>query len=154
MVARPVATAFGAGALASLLAAGATALSRRERIARLALDPRAYELPEVCRYANRLTRRLERERLADWIGEMLGEAAHVPSSWFLASRVIRYADELAALSHDLADPGIQIRPASAVAAHQLLTQGVDSPLYNPALSDDQLPAIFARIRAGISRLPA
>lgn len=149
-----VAGAFAAGALTGLLAAIVGALCRRDQIAKLALDPRAHELPEVSRYANRLASHLERERLAAWIVEILREAAHIPGSLYLSARVIRYADELAALGNDLLDPEAVIRPASAAAVHLLLTQAVESPLYNPAVPADRLPAIIANIRLGISRSSA
>lgn len=149
-----VAGAFAVGALAGLLAASFGALSRRDLIAKLALDPVTHELPEVSRYANRLATRLERERLAAWIVEILREAASIPGNLYLSTRVIRYADELAALGRDLSDPKAVIRPASAAAVHLLLTQAVESPLYNPAVPADRLPAIIANIRLGITRSSA
>jgi hypothetical protein len=149
-----VAGAFAAGAIAGFLVVLVRALSRRDRIAQLALDPVAHELPEVSRYASRLATHLERERLAAWIVEILREAASIPGHLYLSARVIRYADELAALHDDLSDPDAEIRPASAAAAHLLLTQAVDSPLYNPAVPADQLPAIIANIRLGITRSSA
>ena len=99
----------------------------------------------------RLASHLERERLAAWILEILREAASIPGNRYLTARVVRYADELAALGADLSDPHAEIRPASAVAAHLLLTQAVESPLYNPAVPADRLPAIIANIRLGITR---
>lgn len=152
-IALPAAAAFAAGAVTGALVATISVLSRQGRIARLALDPMAHDLPDVARHANRLATHPERERLADWIVEMLREASCVPSHWYLTSRVLRYADELAALGADLSDPGVEIRPASAAAAHLLLTHAVDSPLYNPALPADQLPSMIAKIRLGISRSP-
>lgn len=149
-----IAVAFAAGAVTGALLAMFGTLSRQGQIARLALDPLAYELPEVCRYANRLATSVERERLAAWIIEILREAASIPGNRYLAARVIRYADELAALGDDLSDPDAVIRPTSAAAAHLLLTQAVDSPLYNPAVPADQLPAIIASIRLGITRSSA
>jgi hypothetical protein len=149
-----VAVACAAGAFTGLFVALVGALSRRDRIAELALDPVAHELPEVSRYANRLASRLERERLAAWIVEILREAAHIPGSLYLSARVIRYADELAALGRDLSDPEAVIRPASAAAVHLLLTQAVESPLYNPAVPADRLPAIIANIRLGITKSQA
>jgi len=149
-----IAVAFGAGAVAGAFVAIIGVLSRQDKIARLALNPLAHELPEVSRYANRLTRHLDRERLADWIVEILVEAAYLPGNWYLTNRVVEYAEELTALSHDLADPYARIRPASAAACHLLLTQAVDSPLYNPAVPADQLPAIITNIRSGITRSAA
>ncbi len=148
------AVAFGAGAVTAALVAIVSTLSRQDKIALLALDPLAHELPEVSRYASRLIRHLDRERLADWIAEILFESAYLPGNWYLTSRVVRYAEELTALSHDLADPCARIRPVSAAACHLLLTQAVDSPLYNPAVPADQLPAIIAKIRSGITRSSA
>lgn len=148
-----VAAAVAVGAVAGILLSLTGMLARQDKIALLALDPAAYELPEVSQYSQRLTHRFERERLAAWIAEILAEAASIPGNWYVVPRVIRYADELAALGDELADPYAHIRPASAAAAHLLLTQAVDSPLYNPALPDDLLPAIIARIRLGISSSP-
>jgi hypothetical protein len=148
-VAAGAAIALGAGSAAGALVGVVSGLARQDKIELLALDPDAHELPEVARYASRLTTRFERERLAGWLLEILSEA-HIPGNWYLAHRVARYAEELAALSRDLADPRAQIRPASAAACHLLLTQAVDSPLYNPAVPADQLPAIITRIRLGIS----
>jgi hypothetical protein len=152
-VALGVSLAFGLGMAGALSMAGAGALTRREEIARLALEPQAYEVPEVSSYGRRLTAPSERQRLVAWIVEIIEEEA-IPGSWYLTDRVVRYADELSALSHDLADPRAQIRPASAAAAHRLLTQAVESPLYNPSLPDDALPTIIAKIRLGISRAHA
>jgi hypothetical protein len=153
MASAVVAAAFAVGAVAGVLLSLIGTLSRQDKIALLALDPSAYELPDVSQYSYRLTHRLERERLASWIIEILAEAASIPGNWYVVPRVIRYADELAELSDDLADPYAHIRPASAAAAHLLLTQAVDSPLYNPALPDDLLQAIIAKVRLGISRSP-
>jgi hypothetical protein len=151
-VALAAALAFGAGVATAALVATAIALGRQDRIAKLALDPAAHELPEVSRFATRLTGSLDRERLASWLREMLRDASCLPETWCLSNRVMRYADELLALSHELADPGVQIRPVSAAACHLLLTQMIESPLYNPAVPAEQLPAIIANIRLGMSRL--
>jgi hypothetical protein len=149
-----LAAAFAAGGVTGGVVAMFCALGLRDRIAQLALDPLAHELPEVSRYANRLATQFERERLAQWIVEMVGDASQIPDSWLLSGRVTRYADQLAALGEELADPVTQIRPASAGALHVPLTQAVDSPLYNPAVPADQLPATIANIRLGITRSPA
>ena len=140
---------LAAGAAAGVLVAVVSYLSRQDRIARLALDPLAHALPEVSQYASHLSTRLERERLASWLKEILADA-EVPGNWYLAHRVHRYAEELCALSRDLADPRAEVRPASMAACHLLLTQAIDSPLYNPAVPADLLPSIIARIRLGIS----
>jgi hypothetical protein len=153
-VAAALAVALGVGAITSGMFAVMHSLARRHRIAQLALDPQAHEVPEVSRYASRLTRHVERQRLAAWILEILREASRVPETWYLASRVLHHADELRALSCELADPRAEIQPTSAAAVHLLLTQAVESPLYNPALSDEALPAMIAKIRLGIRRSAA
>ncbi len=137
------------GGTVGALVAITSGLARQDRIACLALDPLAHSLPEVAQYATRLTSRLECQRLASWLAEILHDA-EVPGNWYLVHRVHRYAEDLSALSRDLADPRAEVRPASMAACHLLLTQAVDSPLYNPAIPDDLLPAIIARIRLGIS----
>lgn len=149
-----VAAAFAAGAVAGALLATFGKLTRQGQIEKLALDPLAYELPEVSRFAELLTTRHERERLAAWIVEILGEAASIPGNRYLTARVVRYAEELAALGDDLCDRHAEIRPSSAAAAHLLLTGAVDSPLYNPAIPAERLPAIIASIRLGITRSTA
>ena len=141
----PLAIGGGMGVLVAIV----SGLARQDRIACLALDPMAHSLPEVAQYASRLTTRLECQRLASWLTEILRDA-ELPGNWYLVHRVHRYAEDLSALSRDLADPRAEIRPASMAACHLLLTQAVDSPLYNPSMPDDLLPAIIARIRLGIS----
>jgi hypothetical protein len=43
-----------------------------------------------------------------------------------------------------------VRRSSAATCRLLLTQGVDSPLYNPAVPADELPALIRSVRLGIS----
>jgi hypothetical protein len=148
-VALGVTIAFAAGAGVGALVAIVSRLIRLDQIALLALEPAAYELAEVSRYASRLTGRVERERLASWLVEILGEVC-IPGNCYLEARVTRYADDLAALARDLTDPRAHVPPASAAACHLLLTQAVDSPLYNPAIPADRLPAIIRKIRLGIN----
>ncbi|HWF72051.1 MAG TPA: hypothetical protein VG186_01830 [Solirubrobacteraceae bacterium] len=136
-----------AAALAALLAI-TNHLARREVVARLALDPEAYVLPDVYRYGVRLTRSLERERLADWLLEVIRDCQLAGSS-YLADRVEHYTHQLESLAEELAAPAVSVRPSSAAACHLLLTQAVDSPLYNPAVPAGELAVIIARIRSGI-----
>jgi hypothetical protein len=137
----------GAAALAALLVV-TNQLARREAIARLALDPEAYVLPDVYRYGMRLTGSFERERLAAWLLEIIRDA-RIAGSSYLADRVEYYTHQLELLAEELAAPSVRVRPSSAAACHLLLTQAVDSPLYNPAVPAGELPVIIARIRSGI-----
>jgi hypothetical protein len=119
---------------------------RRELIARLALEPGAYVLPEVANYGASVARR--RERLASWLAEIVTEPPRA-HTLYLRERVSCYAGELLALARELGAPGATVRPASVVACQRLLTHAVESPLYNPRLPANELPLVLARIRAGI-----
>jgi hypothetical protein len=121
---------------------------RRERIAALALAPEAYVLPEVERYGCRLTQPRQRRRLAESISRLVAEA-HLPGNLFLADRVTKVARELEAIARALLQPTARIEPATVVACHRLLTRAVESPLYNPRLSTDELETALARIRTGL-----
>jgi hypothetical protein len=153
-----VVAALAAPALVIPLAAGtglelavvcAARYTHRERVARLALEPAAYLLPEVERYGRRQVEPGQRARLSAWIREIVAEAS-VPGNLYLADRVARFAHELEALARDLVQPGVHVQPASVVACRRLLTHTVESPLYNPRLSSDELKLALRRIRAGIS----
>lgn len=119
--------------------------SRRERIARLALDRTAYALPDVARYGCCCIR--QRKQLARWLVEIVAEA-RIPGNVYLSDRVAHFARELERLASELATSA-PIDPVSAVACRRLLTNGVESPLYNPRLPPDELLVALRRIRAGI-----
>jgi hypothetical protein len=140
---------FSAGAGMEMLLVGASLVRRQEWIARLALTPEAYVLPEVERYGRRLAEPRQRERLSASISRLLADA-HLPGNLFLAERVRKVARELEAIARALLRPAASIEPASVVACHRLLTNAVESPLYNPRLSAADLELALARIRAGIS----
>lgn len=141
-----LALALAAGGLVQILIALAAFVGRRQLIERLALDPRAYVLPEVESYGTTVARR--RERLASWLTEVVTDAPR-GNTLYLGDRVSDYGGELLALARDLGAPGVAVRPASAVACQRLLTHAIESPLYNPRLPADELPSTLARIRAGI-----
>jgi hypothetical protein len=105
-------------------------------------------LAEVERYGRRLTQPRQRARLATWLAEIVAEA---PNPWrlYLPDRVALFRTELAALARDLAMPTLGVEPASAAACRRLLTHAVESPLYNPRGSADDLRRALERIRAGI-----
>jgi len=142
-----VAVAAGAGVEAAL--ALIRLVSRRDLVARLALEPAAYALPEVRRYGLPLTRERERARLAAWLSEVLRDA-HLPGTLYLADRVGPAAREIEALARELVSPALSVQPASAVSCRRLLTRTVESPLYNPNLPFDELLLELRRIRRGIS----
>jgi hypothetical protein len=143
-----VALALLAGSAVAAAFAIANKLGRRDTIARLALEPSAYVLPDIRHYGVRLTLPAERARLAAWLDEVVREAS-IPGNWYLADRVACYEGQIKSLAHQLAAPGVPIPPATAVACHRLLTHASESPLYNPNVPADELPAWIDRIKRGI-----
>jgi hypothetical protein len=123
--------------------------SRRDLVARLALDPRAHVIADVREYATRLALPAERQKLAAWLLEIVYEAT--PGDWYLTDRVARYAAQLELLATELASSWARVLPASAAACRHLLTEAVESPLYNPDIAAEELPATIQRIRRGITR---
>lgn len=141
---------FAVGAALELAIAAGAVVARRERISRLALEPAAYALPEVECYGRRLTDPGQRARLSAWISEILSDA-HLPGNLYLADRVVLFRRELLALARELALPSRRVQPESAAACRRLLTRAVESPLYNPRLTTEDLRLALERIRAGIQR---
>lgn len=136
------------GAAFGVIVAGVNFVCYREVVARLALDPSAYVIPEVNRYGRHFATAAERERLANWLRDILRES-NMAECWCLADRVRRHAQQLESLATELARPNVSIRPVSAVACRRLLTCGAESPLYNPAIPSNELTAAIVRIRHGI-----
>lgn len=143
---------FGAGSLAGLALAGWSWITRRERVARLALDPSAYGLPEVAAYGRRFVVPRERAKLAASLETILFESSGA-GRWYLEERIAAYGTQLAGLAQALRQADAEAQPESMVACHRLLTEAGESPLYNPRISADELPAAIRRIRRGIARRP-
>jgi hypothetical protein len=146
----PLAVALGTGAAFEAAVALHALVARRTAIARLALDPAAYELEEVRRYGARLTRPRQRAVLAEGIRSMIRDAFN-PSALYLGDRVVRYARELDGIARDLLAPGVRVHPVSVARCRALLTEAAESPLYNPKLPADDLAILLRRIRAGIEK---
>jgi hypothetical protein len=142
------AVALGASAAVEAIVAVVSFASRQELVARLALEPDAYVLPDVDRYGKRLVRLRERQRLATWMREVISDA-RLPGSFYLHERVARHAEEFDLLARELAAPGTRVQPTSAVACYRLLTRAPESPLYNGRLPADDLALALRSIRAGI-----
>lgn len=141
-----LAIALAAAAAGEAAVAAAVFHGRRERIARLALDPAAYAIRDVERYGQRCVG--ERRKLAAWLVEVVAEA-RMPASFYLRDRVDRSAADLELLARELGASAAKVQPASAVACRRLLTHTVESPLYNPRVPADELRSALLRIRAGI-----
>lgn len=145
----PLAAALGVGAFLEALLAAWAVDARRQLIARLALQPAAYALPEVAAYGARAAQPPQRARLAAWLADVVAEAG-TPFSLCLGDRVALVAHELEALARELVSPARSVQPASAVACRRLLTHMTESPLYNPGVPVSDLYAALHRIRAGIA----
>jgi hypothetical protein len=137
------------GSAAAATFAVAHKLGYRDAIARLALEPSAYVLPDIRHYGARLTLPAERAKLAAWLYEVVQEA-QIPGNWYLADRVARYEVQIRAVAWQMAASGVPIPPASVVACHRLLTRASESPLYNPDLPAEDLLARLERISRAIT----
>jgi hypothetical protein len=144
-----VALALALGGLFECVFALQAVHARRQLIARLALQPAAYELSEVAAYGTRAAQLPQRARLAAWIFEIVAEAGS-PYSLYLGDRVDLVAHDLEELAQELVSPARSVAPASAVACRRLLTRMTESPLYNPGLPFEDLQLALHRIRAGIA----
>lgn len=145
-----VAIALGSGALLEALLLVDMEYRRRDLISRLALEDAAYVLPEVARYGLRSTQSQELNRLSAWFSALPAEA-RLPGNIYVQDRVESVARELEAIASDLRAPDVVVDPISAVACRRLLTQAVESPLYNARVPPDELRAALERIRRGIRR---
>src|SRR5581483_6128657 len=119
------------------------AMSHRDLVKRLALEPEAYTIPEVHEFGSRLTSPKERLRLAAWIREMIRDAS-LPGSLYLADRVAAHREELERIARDIASPSTHLHPASAAACLQALASPVESPFYNYRLPADQTTSMLRR----------
>jgi len=97
-----------------------------------------------------LVQQTQRDRLAASIDSLISEAGS-PGSCSLGDRIHLVEEQLRAISRELATPHVPVHWGSALICLQLLTSGVDSPLYNPNLTVEQLHATLLRIRYGIGR---
>jgi hypothetical protein len=145
-VSRPLSIALAAGALVQASLCLWQRAWLRARVARLALDPAAYDIPAVRDYGARLVR--DRARFGRWLIEVLEDAGQ-PESLYLADRVTRYRAEILTVADALMAPAARVQPVSVATCRRLLTMAADSPLYNENLPAVDLGAALFRIRAGI-----
>jgi hypothetical protein len=146
-----ISIAIGVGFL--LVLALVDTVRRRELLANLALNPNAYVVPDVQRYADRLVVASGRQRLAKALERIL-DTAGTPACYCIPSRVNRFRKEIEALACTLRMPGTRAEPASVALCWRLLTRAAESPLYNWELPADELGFQVRRIQAGIRPRPA
>ncbi|HVM56035.1 MAG TPA: hypothetical protein VMT74_01140 [Gaiellaceae bacterium] len=140
----------GVAAGCEAVLAGCSVARRRMHLRRLALDPDAYAIDDVRRYGVSMIKPARRAALARSLLR-LGADAAAPHTLLLRDRVAEFGPDLDALARELESPEFDVEPTSAVACCELLTNGVESALYNPDLPDDDLAVAIHHIRAGIRR---
>jgi len=145
-----LAISFGLGVLVMALLAFSDTCRRRELLARLALNPNAYVVPEVKRYGDYLVGPRGRKRLAASLDRVLSHAG-TPMSYCIGERVNKFRDEIEALAASLRAPKNDIEPTSVALCWRLLTRAAESPLYNGNIPADDLGFQVQRIQAGIRR---
>jgi hypothetical protein len=124
--------------------------SGREMLQKLALEPAAQEIPAVRRYCQHLLQQPVRDRLAASIDSLIADA-NLPRTICLIERVALVEDQLRLLARDLATPDVPVQVRSLVVCVRLLTNGVESPLFNPGVPVEDLRATLLRVRFGIGR---
>jgi len=125
-------------------ARGTMALWRRwDLVERLAGQQEAYVIPEVLARAARETTTERRHIYAARIRRELTETGLT-----YRARIVDSAEELEALAAELEDDELMLGPLSAVMCKRLLTDFVESPLFNPAFAPEDVRSRVRQIRAG------
>jgi hypothetical protein len=145
-----LAISLGVGVAVMALLAFNDTCRRRELLARLALNPNAYVMPDVQRYGDSLVAQRGRERLAAALERVLSHAG-TPASYCIGERVNKFRAEIEALAASLRAPKTRIEPTSVALCWRLLTRAAESPLYNGNIPADDLGFQVQRILAGIRR---
>ena len=133
-----------AGALAMLVLAVRALRRRSDLLGRLAADRDAYVIGEVAERGARAAAMESRRSLAAAI-RSLPAAPGVA----LRERVFDCRGELELLADELERGELSLDPVEAVRCRQLLTDGMESPLFNPALPPETLRLRLRQIRAGL-----
>lgn len=123
------------------------ASGRQRLIADLAVERDYYAIPEVRRYGEKLKAPRARERLADWLVELI-EVGADPEMPYLGDRIAENRTDLLAVADDLRSPRLEAHPTTLATCLTLLTRGARSPLYNYRIPPDTLRAVLLRIRLG------
>jgi hypothetical protein len=127
--------------------------AHRDLLQRLALDPAVVHISAVQRYREALLRQPSRDRLAASINSLIANARQ-PHTFCLADRVALVEEQLRLLARELTTPEVSVQARSFIACLRLISNGVESPLFNPGLPIEQLYATILRIRFGIGRQTA
>lgn len=133
-----------AGGLVMLVLAARALLRRSDLLARLAADPDAQAIREVAERGARAAAMENRRSLAAAI-RSLPAAPGVA----LCERVLDCRQELELLADELERGELSLDPVDAARCEQLLSDGRESPLFNPALPAEALHLRLRQIRAGL-----
>jgi hypothetical protein len=139
----PLALPLFIGALAVAYLAIRAIFRRWDLFDRLLLDREAYVIREVRRRAENAASMKSRRDLAESLRNHLRPVPGYP----IPAQVADAAAELAELAAALEDEELLLDPVCAVQCLQLVTNGAESPLLNPALAQG-LRARVRQIRAG------
>jgi hypothetical protein len=150
IVSNALAISVGIGVAAMVTLAVSDTFRRRELLARLALNPNAYVVPDVKRYGDRLTVPRGRRRLAKALERVIIHAG-TPYSYCIGDRVHKFRRELETLAALLRSPETRVEPTSVAHCWRLLTRAAESPLYNWELPADELGFQVRQIQLGIRR---
>ena len=134
-----------AGGIGVLLLAARAYLRRSEMVGRLAADRDAYTIREVSRLGERAAATKSRRSLAASIRSMRSQPGVA-----LADRVNARWEEFELLAEQLERPNLVLDPFAAVACRRLLSDGTESPLFNPELPLETLSDRLRQIRAGFA----
>jgi hypothetical protein len=136
---------FGSLTVAGL---GVRALWRRwDLVEMLSGERDAYAIAEVLEYAAREATLARRRGYAALIRCSVRDRSPYDA------RIVRVSDELERLARELEDATLTLDPVCAVACRRLLSEPDDSPLFDPAVSPEDLLASIRRIRLGLDHGP-
>ncbi len=123
---------------------------RWDLVERLAGERDAYVISEVLTFASREATMERRRRFAALIRRSLRQAT---LEMTFEPRIIAVAEELEALASDLDDDELALDPSCAISCIRLLSDLVESPLLNQALTPQELRSRVRRIRSGFRPPP-
>jgi hypothetical protein len=119
---------------------------RWDLLDRLTFERDAHTIPEVRAEALKAATPESRQRLAQTIHRIVRGPGLA-----LAGRVTAYVDELEELATELERAELVLDPACAVECVRLLTDGSESPLFNPSLPPQDVRSRVRQIRSGFER---
>ncbi|HET9719552.1 MAG TPA: hypothetical protein VFP55_05710 [Solirubrobacteraceae bacterium] len=139
------------GAAAAFWLASICRSDRRRLLVRLVAQGDAFSLDEVRSLGDRLLSTRERLRLASALRAAVESILPGARSSLMVNpaRVDLVAERLLQLSDAIADRGIVISAQAVALCRQLLHEPMRSPLYNPSVSELELPRLLDLVERGL-----